>query len=345
MLATPVITHGAPSSGPRPINLTKDTRQVVALLNLTFGQRGQRRLGERVSLNYASPIMMRWNMMSRGFVPGFVWEESGKIVGNVTLLESQLAGRYLIANVAVHPDYQRRGVARSLMQEAFNYISQNQGYKILLQVEQDNHAAINLYQSLGFIALGTMNHWYVTPSRLKIEKPTGPANPGVRPINRHDWQEAFHLDRKVVQADLNWPVPPGPDLFKTGIWRRLTDFLNGQRVDCWVVGKRSEGSGEQSVIGLITLFSDWGRPHLIRLRVDPAWQDQLEPALLYKVLAKIKKLRSGSVIINHPAQDQTANKLLDGANFQLRRELSIMVLDMPGYQGGRESVKQPRIFN
>ena len=315
------------------------------MLNLTFGHRGQRRLGEQVSLNYASPLTMRWNMLSRGFVPGFVWEESGRIVGNVTLLESQVAGRYLIANVAVHPDYQRRGVARSLMQEAFNYISQNQGHKILLQVEKDNHAAIKLYQSLGYVALGTMNHWHVTPSRLRIEKPVGPANLGVRQLDRHDWQQAFHLDRKVVQADLNWPVPPGPDLFKAGIWRRLTDFFNGQRLNCWVVDKRSEGRGEQSIIGLVTLFSDWGRPHQIRLRVDPAWQDQLEPALLYNAFAKVKKMRSGSALISHPAKDHTANKLLDGANFQLRRELSIMVLDLPGYQDDRESIRQPRLIS
>jgi len=329
MLATPVITRGSPSSGPRPINLTKDTRQVVALLNLTFGHRGQRMLGEQVSLNYASPITMRWNMLSRGFVPGFVWEESGRIVGNVTLLESQLIGRYLIANVAVHPDYQRRGVARSLMQEAFNYIVQNRGHKILLQVERDNLAAINLYNSLGFVAIGTMNQWHVAPSRLKIEKPVGPAISGVRQLERHDWQEAFQLDRKVVQPDLNWPVPPGPDLFKTGIWRRLTDFLNGQRVNCWVVDNQSGGSGKQCILGLVTLFSSWGRPHQIRLRVDSAWQDQIEVGLLYNALAKVKKLRSGSAIISHPAEDQTVNKLLVGANFQLRRELTIMTHDLP----------------
>jgi hypothetical protein len=230
------------------------------------------------------------------------------------------------------------------MQEAFNYIAQNQGHKILLQVEKDNHPAINLYQSLGFLAIGTMNQWYATPARLRIETAVDPAHPGIRQLDRHDWQEAFQLDRKVVQADLNWPVPPGPDLFKTGLWRRLTDFLNGQRLHCWVVDKRTEGSGKQGIIGLVTLFSDWGRPHQIRLRVDPAWHDQLEPALLYKALGRVKKLRSGSAIINHPAKDQTANKLLDRANFQLRRELSIMILDLPGYQDNRESKKQPHIF-
>jgi len=344
MLATPVITRGAPSSGPRPINLTKDKRQVVALLNLTFGHRGQRRLGEQVSLNYASPITMRWNMLSRGFVPGFVWEESGKIVGNVTLLESQLVGRYLIANVAVHPDYQRRGVARSLMQEANNYIVQNHGHKILLQVERDNQPAIKLYHSLGYVAIGTMNHWHVTPSRLRIEKPVGPLIPGIRQIERHDCQEAFQLDRKVVQPDLNWPVPPGPDLFKTGIWRRLTDILNGQRVNCWIGDNQADGSGQHYIIGLVTLFSDWGRPHQIRLRVDPAFQDQIEPALLHKALAKVKKLRGGSAIISHPAEDQTANRLLAGANFQLRRELTIMTSDLPGNHDHLISKKQAKIF-
>ncbi|HUS94481.1 MAG TPA: GNAT family N-acetyltransferase [Patescibacteria group bacterium] len=331
MLATPVITHDAPSSGLRPINLAKDTRQVVELLNLTFGNRGQRRLGERISLNYASSITMRWNMLSRGFSPGFVWEESGKIVGNLTLLESQLTGRFLIANVAVHPDYQRRGVARSLMQEATNYIVQNRGHKILLQVERDNLPAINLYHSLGFVAIGTMNHWYVAPSRLKIETPINPIHPDIRQLERGDWQEAYQLDRRVVPPDLNWPVPPSPDLFKTGIWRRLTDFLNGQGVDCWVADRQLDEFGKQRINGLVTLFREWGRPHLLRLRVDSAWQDQLEPALLYKALVKVKKLRTASAIVIHPTNDGTANKILIGANFQLRRELTIMTHDLPGY--------------
>ena len=110
MLAAPVTADNSVSSGPRPINLGKDVRPVLALLNTSFGplrDRDGRVVSDRFSLSQSAPFARRLSMMSRGFIPGFVWEESGRIVGNVTLLESPIFGRYLVANVAVHPDYRR----------------------------------------------------------------------------------------------------------------------------------------------------------------------------------------------------------------------------------------------
>ena len=328
MLATPALNRALPRTGARPINLSKDRKQVVELLNLTFGRRGQRLLGEQVRLNDASPLLMRWNVISRAVVPGFVWEESGTIVGNVTLLETLLPGRYMIANVAVHPDHLRRGIARALMLEAINYITHNRGTKILLQVEEDNQAAINLYQTLDFDVVGTMNHWHVTSSRLKVEHPTEEMNLEVRKLDRHDWSQAYHLDRLAINPDLNWPVPPTADFFKTGLWRRLTDLLNGQSLHGWVAEDRSSNKNGKGIVGLVTIFSDWGRPQQIRLRIKPAWQGQLEEALLYRVLTPVKKQSIGTALISHPSQDQTTNGLLAAANFQLRRALTIMVLEI-----------------
>lgn len=57
---------------------------------------------------------------------GFVWEELGRIVGNLSLIPLMRQGQvyYLIANVAVHPNYRRRGIGRQLTQTALDYLRQ-----------------------------------------------------------------------------------------------------------------------------------------------------------------------------------------------------------------------------
>ena len=151
--------------GVRPLNLSRDTAQVVRLLNLVFGptieQEGQRLLDGSMVFNSTISFMNRLNQLTHGASPGFVWEEEKRVIGNVSLVGSPVAGRYLIANVAVHPDYRRRGIALSLMEAALQAVKQKRGRTVLLQVRDDNQGAIQLYQTLGFHTLGTMSSWHI----------------------------------------------------------------------------------------------------------------------------------------------------------------------------------------
>ena len=55
---------------------------------------------------------------------GYVWVEADRLVGNLSLIPvfSQGVTRYLIANVAVHPDFRRKGIARALTQAALEKV-------------------------------------------------------------------------------------------------------------------------------------------------------------------------------------------------------------------------------
>lgn len=71
-------------------------------------------------------------------------------------------------NIAVHPDYRRRGVAAALIVELIHQLRE-QGSRILrLEVRESNAPAIALYESLGFTWLGLRKNYYRNPKESAI---------------------------------------------------------------------------------------------------------------------------------------------------------------------------------
>jgi ribosomal protein S18 acetylase RimI-like enzyme len=332
VLAAPASVRSNSTNGPRPINLAKDVGRVLILMDAAFGPirdwRGQRILGNRVSHSYGAPFALRLSMVTKGFIPGFVWEENGRLVGNVSLLESDVSGRYLIANVAVDPEYRRRGIARGLIQEAVGHIQDLNGRTVILQVEETNEPAIRLYESFGFVTKGVMKKWEVTASRLRFPKITQESRAHIRPINRGDWRAAYKLDAATVDPDLNWPAPPGFTYYRVGLWRAVGDFLNGRKIATWVSDATLGTSGKKRLTGLATLYSEWGRPHQLRIRIDSSWRDKLAAPLMARALSRAKRLRGGVYRVSHPAEDEVLSEVLKEMNFKARRALTVMKLQL-----------------
>lgn len=314
-----------PKNGPRPINLSKDIPQVVRLLEMVFGEtldaEGQRMFAQ-IGNNSQPPFMWRWSQGLAQLSPGFVWEENGRIVGNITLLPAQTPRRFLVANVAVHPDFRRQGMARRLMQAVLEAIAQRRGQTVLLQVVKDNYRAVNLYRSLDFVMVGSMTEWTATASRVR-ELPLVDNRVAVRPIQRKEYQAGYQLDLSCLHPDLNWPDPLRPEAYQTGWWRQLGHFLNGRQQETWVT---ASSSGQ--IIGLANISSEWGRVHRLSVRVHPAWRGQLERPLMAKLIRRLRYLPRRNVRIDHPDQDENVNQLLEEANFTARRTLTHMRLDL-----------------
>ena len=332
MLATPAVSHVGSRDGPRPVNLRKDVRQILSLLDLSFGplvdSQGRRLISDRVSLSYSSPFIQRLGLTGGVPIPGFVWEEEGRIIGNVSLLESKIPGRYLVANVVIHPEHRRRGLATSLMQETINYIILRSGDTVMLQVEDQNEPALCLYESLNFHKLGTMRHWESKTSQIRILPLDSRHSPQIRELRSHEWLAAFHLDKASLEPDLNWPLPPQPDKYKSGLMHWFTNIFNGLKMESWVVTSRNDSDGKLRLSGLASLITDWGMPHKLEIRVDPALRGTLERPLFAKLLRRLKYLRHATIRLNHFADDQFSDTLFKEANFRLRRNLSIMKLDL-----------------
>lgn len=334
MLATPIVTTGRTSNGPRPIDLSKDTRQVFDLLNVSFGPiRGAYQsdfASGRYSLSQSGIWFTKLSQLTGGFIPGFVWEEDGQIVGNATLLKSELPGRYLVANVAVHPDFRRRGIAKSLMEEIISYVAHLDGRRIMLQVDSDNESAVLLYLSLNFDNLGTMNQMESSPERLRSLAPSHVKQISIDELSRKEWQAAYELDRRSVNPDLTWPIPPAHDQYKFDLRRRLGNLLNGRHFEGWVCRVRIPETRQTTLVGLATITSDWGRPTWLRLRIDPNFRGQVEGALLTRAIKQLRRHRRATIRLSHPAEDHLTNELLQEANFRIKRSLSVLSLDMHG---------------
>ena len=114
---------------------------------------------------------MRWasNAVESVSMPlsGYVWEENGEIIGNVSLIPYRHKKRkiYLIANVAVRPDYRRRGIGRALTDKAMHHARERRAVATWLHVREDNPGAIALYESLGFRELARRTMWQAKPDR------------------------------------------------------------------------------------------------------------------------------------------------------------------------------------
>ncbi len=76
-------------------------------------------------------------------------------VGSQTVL-----GEADMMNLAVRPDYRRRGIAKRLVEEL---IARLPASSLTLEVRQSNAAAIALYEALGFRQVGLRKNYYRSP--------------------------------------------------------------------------------------------------------------------------------------------------------------------------------------
>ena len=97
----------------------------------------------------------------------------GKNVGLVALVDGVVAA-YVglicvldegqITNIATHPDYRRRGLARALLRAVDDYSQKNGIVLLSLEVREQNASARSLYESEGWQNVGARKNFYVKPT-------------------------------------------------------------------------------------------------------------------------------------------------------------------------------------
>jgi ribosomal protein S18 acetylase RimI-like enzyme len=134
------------SPGIRPAN-AGDLDALVALEIACFK-------GDRISrrqFNY---------LLKKGNASILVAELDGKLVGDLVLLYSRATSVARLYSIAVDERMRGKGIARMLMQAAEKEAWDHRRAYLRLEVRKDNHAAIRLYQSLGYRRLGEHPDYY-----------------------------------------------------------------------------------------------------------------------------------------------------------------------------------------
>ena len=88
------------------------------------------------------------------------WED-GKIIGFIGLMAVGDEGD--ITNVAVLPDYRKRGAGDALVEAMLCLAKEKEIHKIMLEVRSSNIAAIHLYEKYGFQFLCKRKNYYQKP--------------------------------------------------------------------------------------------------------------------------------------------------------------------------------------
>jgi predicted N-acetyltransferase YhbS len=306
----------------RPVNPRSDMAQVADLIGLAFrGEldagglqmiREMRAFGRAGWLGY---------QLSRLMLPpaarphGFVWQEQGHIVGNASLLAVEgYPQRWVLANVAVHPEWRRRGIARMLVVASLAEAARLGAHRLILQVGQSKREVQALYANLGFVTTSARTLW-TRPARLPA--PPGVAQDGPQPRLPAEWEEQWTFLKLLHPEGLIWPFPPEDDLFRpTG----MSAFLGAGRVRHWLW--RQEGEIVASLTAQArAALQEW---RLI-LGCAPAMRGKLEAAMLAHALAELPSDLPAS--LEYPSGPPDA--ALEALGFRAGRALTWMALELP----------------
>ena len=89
-----------------------------------------------------------------------VAESGNKIVGYCGVFLPAPGVEADILTVAVLPDFRRQGIAREFMRQIEQWSKERGASAMMLEVEQSNSAAIELYTSLGYLKISVRMDYY-----------------------------------------------------------------------------------------------------------------------------------------------------------------------------------------
>jgi ribosomal protein S18 acetylase RimI-like enzyme len=306
----------------RPFDIRRDLLPVADLVELCFADSldadGRLYIRQMRQAAHSGP----WLELGSRDVPlgGFVWQEDQRVVGNLSLIPHFHQGErlYLIANVAVHSDHRRRGIARALTQAALEHLELRSQRETWLQVDEDNPAAVNLYRSMGFREQVRRTSWRTRPQRSLAV--SGKVELNLRHCLPSDWslQQTWLL--KNYPSEVRWQLPLDFKLLQPGLKGGLQRLFSERQVLQWSV------EDNHGILAVLSWQSSTLENDRLWLASEPGLEDEAIPILAQHIHANL--LTSRPLALNYPAG--RAQKVLTNSGFQAARTLIWM--DYPWQQ-------------
>jgi ribosomal protein S18 acetylase RimI-like enzyme len=264
----------------RPLNIVRDLPAVADLVESCFADTMDaegRRYIQQMRRAGSDNAFLRWanTAVETASMPlsGFIWAENGNIVGNVSLIPFRREGRkyYLVANVAVRPEYRRRGIGRALTVAAMRQARQKRADETWLHVRDDNPGAVELYRSLGFIEQARRTSWQAKPDRNACPDGFGLT------FSRHggrDWPPQESWLRRLYPDLLAWYHSVPWTTLRPGFGPALYRFFLETEIRNWAVR-----SGDR-LAGVLTWQPTFGGSDRLWAAVPPEGSALVLTALL-----------------------------------------------------------------
>lgn len=273
---------------------------------------------------YLSVVSLR----ARIPLSGFVWEEDGQLVGNLTVIPYIFLRHsyYLIANVAVHPNYRRRGIARGLTLTALGHLRRRGAHAAWLHVREENSAARDLYRSLGFVERASRTTWHSEPESGDRNS----AQRGIMPIERsdiavsvlarraRDWAVQRIWLKRLYPPAIAWQLPLRIPALQPGVWGfiyRLFNDLHLQQWSAWRDGR---------LIGVAAWQASPGYTDHLWLALDPDGDETAVSPLLSHVRRRTSPRRTLS--LDYPSGKAVHE--IQSVGFSAHQTLILMELDL-----------------
>ncbi len=308
----------------RPFDVTRDLNQVADLVELCFadtmdpdGERYLRQMRD-AARNYT---FLHWAnaVADPASLPmaGFVWDEDGRVVGNLSLIPFSVRRRrcFLIANVAVHPDYRRRGIARALTSVAQDQARRRGSSGTWLHVREDNEPALKLYLSLGFKERARRTTWQANRNTRSAAPQdvtaADMADVKVLPRLSSHWLQQSQWLADLFPAELSWHLPINIQSLRPGLMGALRRLLSGTEVEQWSVLRHGH------LEGTVSWQSFQGYTDYIWLSVPPVVDDTAVYALLSHARKQLSDRRP--ISLDFPAH--MASYPIQSAGFKAHQTL------------------------
>ena len=317
-------------NGPRPMDIVRDMGGISHLIDLVFAEDiamdGGQFKRDLAMLAAASPLLWGLRRVSAEFrdaFDGFVWVEHGRIVGNVTLTRDDPARHvWTITNVVVHPDYRRRGIARTLMNEAISAVRQRGGGPLALEVKSGNEAAKDLYLNLGFHFVdGTAT--FRSPGRVTRSLPLAAQARLARPA---DSQQLHQLALAVHSADALLLSPVVETNFRPPAVRRLWSSLQDlfhQEQRFWLVVQEDNEDGNR-LLAAARACRRANDSNRVSITIHPDGRGRVEDGIVQAAIAACSNGNGLSVQVG--SDEQWAHAVLSTYEFTLVRNLHRLML-------------------